>query len=344
MLELGVLLIGFLSAWAWNEIFLRFAKRLGALSQGLPHQRRWDSKRKPIIGGIAFFVIVLGLGAWQPNGVPLSRAFLAGGTIAFLTGLADDAFVSLPYMKLLGQVGAALATLILGGAKLEIGHPFLSLVLTLFWYVAVMNALNLMDNMDGVAGSLTLVLLTGSFLLLGKSDYSLLYAALIGAIAAFLLRNWYPSHLYMGDNGSHFLGYALAYLGIQLWHSPLLSPWVPWEKLLWLVGIFALLAADTFWVIISRLVEQRSPFSGGTDHLTHRLAQLGLSVPQIALSLAGCQGVIILFSFAGLRWGEWVWPALAIIGVCGISVGGVHIYLLRSLRAKPIERRAPSPP
>lgn len=323
----GVALLGFLSAWVWNEIFLRFARRLGALSQGIPNQRRWDSRKKPIIGGIAFFIFSLGIAAWRPADMQVSRALLAGGTIAFLTGLADDAFVSLPYIKLLGQLVAAGAAIVFGGPLLELPRmPVMSVLFTLFWYAAVMNALNMMDNMDGIAGSLSLLLLLNTLWLQPEGPHALLYVGLVGALVAFLLRNFHPSHLYMGDNGSQFLGFILAYWGTEMWNAPALIAYTSWAKVLLLVLIFALLAGDTFWVSLMRLREGRSPFHGGTDHLTHRLARIGISVRSIALLLALTQGMlsILLFFITTYHLSEWV--IIAGIVVIGLGIGAIHTY------------------
>lgn len=327
---IAVFLFSFLSAWAWNEVFLRFARRLGALSQGIPNQRRWDSRRKPIIGGIAFFVVALGIGAWKPAELQLSRALLAGAAIAFLTGLADDAYVSVPYVKLLGQLSAAGAAIILGSPLLTISPvPALSVLFTLFWYVAVMNALNMMDNMDGIAGSLTLIFLLSSFWLLPQSPHLLLYLGLAGAVGAFLLRNFYPSHLYMGDNGSQFLGFVLAYWGTELWHAPVAHTADSWAKVLMLVSLYSLLAGDTFWVSVIRMMTNRSPFSGGTDHLTHRLAQLGLSPRSIPALLVVVQGLLVLATVLLLRSPLAEWGFIGIIGLVGVAIGAIHLrYLL----------------
>ncbi|MCX7764990.1 MAG: undecaprenyl/decaprenyl-phosphate alpha-N-acetylglucosaminyl 1-phosphate transferase [Bacteroidia bacterium] len=327
---IAVVLFSFLSAWAWNEVFLRFARRLGALNQGIPNQRRWDSRKKPIIGGIAFFVVALGIGAWKPADLQLSRALLAGAAIAFLTGLADDAYVSVPYVKLLGQLSAAGASIIFGGPLLTISPmPALSVLFTLFWYVAVMNALNMMDNMDGIAGSLTLIFLLSSFWLLPQSPHLLLYLGLAGAVGAFLLRNFYPSHLYMGDNGSQFLGFVLAYWGTELWHAPIAHTADNWVKVLMLVSLYSLLAGDTFWVSIMRLIVRRNPFSGGTDHLTHRLAQFGLSPRYIVVLLAAVQGLLVLGTGLLLRSQPAEWGFVGVIGLVGIAIGAVHLsYLL----------------
>jgi UDP-N-acetylmuramyl pentapeptide phosphotransferase/UDP-N-acetylglucosamine-1-phosphate transferase len=83
---IGTLGVVFAFCWAWNELFLRFAFRLGALSQGIPHQRRWESKRKPIIGGISFFVALLGVGALYSGEAVLPIALLSGAVVAFFHG------------------------------------------------------------------------------------------------------------------------------------------------------------------------------------------------------------------------------------------------------------------
>lgn len=322
----GVVLASFLSAWVWNEIFLRFARRLGALSQGIPNQRRWDSSRKPIIGGIAFFITALGIAAWRPADLEVSHAFLAGAAIAFLTGLADDAFVSLPYLKLVGQLSTAAVTLLLGGPMLVIPDmPILSIAFTLFWYAAVMNAFNMMDNMDGIAGSVGLVLLLSSVIFLPESTHFLLYVGLVGAVWAFLLRNWYPSFIYMGDNGTQFLGFVLAFWGTEWWQAPLTFGLSAWEKILVLVMIFALLAGDTFWVSVARLREGRSPFHGGTDHLTHRLARMGLPPRRIGLILGLAQAVLAFTAYLAITLSEATeWIALTLIGITGIAIGFIH--------------------
>ncbi|MCX7606380.1 MAG: undecaprenyl/decaprenyl-phosphate alpha-N-acetylglucosaminyl 1-phosphate transferase [Bacteroidia bacterium] len=317
-----------LSVWVWNEIFLRFARRLGALSQGIPNQRRWDSRRKPIIGGIGFFVVALGLAAWRPADLPVSHALLAGAVVAFLTGLADDAFVSVPHIKLLGQLAAATVALALEAPRLELGNPIASFSLTLFWYVAVMNAFNMMDNMDGISGSLAFSMLIGTPWLLPQSPHVFLYVGLAGAILAFLYRNWHPSHLYMGDNGSQFLGFVLAYWGTEVWEARFVLS--PWANLFGLISLFALLAGDTFWVILSRLVRGVSPFNGGTDHLTHRLAQRGWPVRWISLSILGGQATLTLLSIFSGGHEQYEWLQILVIAAVGGGIGFVHLRHMRS--------------
>jgi UDP-GlcNAc:undecaprenyl-phosphate/decaprenyl-phosphate GlcNAc-1-phosphate transferase len=321
---IGTLGVVFAFCWAWNELFLRFAFRLGALSQGIPHQRRWESKRKPIIGGISFFVALLGVGALHGGEATLPPALLGGAVIAFFTGLADDAYVMLPQVKFFGQLAAAMATMVLGGPQLDAGHPVLTGGLTIFWYVAVMNAFNLMDNMDGAAGSIALPLLIGGSWLLGGQE-ALVYMGLAAAVAAFLLRNWHPSAFYMGDNGSQLLGFILGYLGLSIVEK---YPVPFWTGLVALVAMYSLLAGDTFWVIISRLLRSQSPFVGGTDHLTHLLAQKGLSPKGVALLLMLTQmGLTAMEAYLWRYESSMVQLVVSLIGisVIGAAIGIIHL-------------------
>jgi hypothetical protein len=165
----------------------------------------------------------------------------------------------LPYIKLFGQVAAAVSTILLGGPKWEVGHPFLSVGLTIFWYVAVMNAFNMMDNMDGAAGSIALPLLVGGSWLLG-GESGIVYGALAAAVAAFLLRNWHPSAFYMGDNGSQLMGFVLGYMGLSILGK---YPQPFWVGLVSLVALYSLLAGDTF-------LGYCEPASSGTESADRR--------------------------------------------------------------------------
>lgn len=320
----GVVLVSLLFCWVWNEIFFRLAHRLGALSQGIPNQRRWDSSRKPIIGGIAFFIVMLGIGAWQPNGYTLPIAFLAGGTLAFLVGLADDAYVTSPSSKFFGQLAAGGLTILLGGPQIDLGNPSLSAAFTLFWFTAVMNAFNMMDNMDGISGSVALPLLLWGYWMVGPGE-GVIYLALAGALIAFLVRNWPPAAFYMGDNGSQFLGYVLAYLGLDIAQRSLAPSWL---TILALVQVYSLLAGDTFWVIMMRLLKRKSPFIGGTDHLSHRLARWGLAPTSIALSFLALQSLLCWIShvlWQSLDEAKGVWLGLLLIVLIGIGIGAIHV-------------------
>ncbi len=337
MTLIEIVLAALLFCWVWNEIFFRLTHRLGALSQGIPNQKRWDSSRKPIIGGIGFFIVMLGVGAWQPNGYTIPLAFLAGGNLSFLVGLADDAYVMLPYSKFLGQLAAGGLTILLGGPQIDLGHPSLSAGFTLFWFTAVMNALNMMDNMDGVAASVVLPLLLWGYFLVGPTAGAV-YIALAAALIAFLIRNWPPAAFYMGDNGSQFLGYVLAYLGLDIarHHASL-----PWLAILALVQVYSLLAGDTFWVIAARLARGKSPFVGGTDHLSHRLARLGIPPSLVALSFLITQGLLCLVSYPvwqDLDDPKQVWLMLLIIALMGSVIGLVHIRELVQVSSLPKAR------
>ena len=154
------------------------------------------------------------------------------------------------------------------------------------WIVGIVNALNLMDNMDGLAAGVAAVA-SGSFLLLailnGQILVASLGAALLGACLGFLFYNFQPAVTFMGDTGSMLLGFALAVLGIKLTFPtlPLAQSWmVP-------ILVLGLPIFDTTLVLISRQRRGRPWWQGGTDHVSHRLARLGLSHRRVVVALYG---------------------------------------------------------
>ena len=260
-------------AAALTPFAARLATSLGQVSP--PRLDRWGSRPTPMLGGLA-----IGLAILVPAAIlsPEKRPFavLAVGIVASLAlGLVDDIRGLRPTSKLVGQIiiGTGLA---LAGVRVEaIEIAPLAFLATLAWVVVIMNAVNLMDNMDGLAagvvgiGSLVLVLMSP------EGGWSaVLAAATTGACLGFLLHNFAPARVYMGDAGSMALGFTLAALTLVLSNqaasnvglavfTPLLALGLP---------IF-----DTALVTIVRRLEGRPVSQGGRDHTSHRLAALGLS-------------------------------------------------------------------
>jgi hypothetical protein len=165
-----------------------------------------------------------------------------------------------------------------------VGVVPLDWLITLVWIVGITNAVNLMDNMDGLAAGTTLVAASFFFLLAaleGQGLVASLAAALMGAAAGFLFYNLAPAVIIMGDSGALTLGFALAVIGIKLRfvNHPLGSTWMA------PIIVLGVLIFDTTLVSVSRLRRGRSPFEGGSDHTSHRLVQLGLSGPRAVLTL-----------------------------------------------------------
>src|SRR5712692_5408967 len=168
-----------------------------------PRQDRWHQESTPMLGGVAIYVaFVIGFLVFAPR-LPGAYAVLAAATFLFFTGLVDDVVHIKPYTKLVVQLIAA-ATAVYFGLHLPwVDYQWINDVLTIFWLVGITNAINLLDNMDGLAGGISLIssLFLGiTFLLNGQTSAAILPALLGGAVLGFLIFNFKPASIFMGDS------------------------------------------------------------------------------------------------------------------------------------------------
>ncbi|BAU05492.1 MULTISPECIES: MraY family glycosyltransferase [Fischerella] len=289
----------FLLAWVvtWRLIpeVRKFALRVGWADQ--PNARRLNREPLPNAGGLAIYAGVLAalilaslLRPIELQGVLAQvLTILLGGSILVLVGFIDDQFGLPPSVRLLVQILTAL--LLVGNGisiKVTFGTPLDSLLstsLTVFWVVAITNAINLMDGMDGLAGGVSFI--TAMSLLAVSAQFpnwaaaTLVLAALAGAALGFLRHNFHPSHIIMGDAGAYFFGYVLAATAIvgELQATTIFSLVPP-------VLFLLLPVLDTTQVFVRRLMAGKNPLSTpGKDHLHHRLLAWGLSQRHAALTL-----------------------------------------------------------
>jgi UDP-GlcNAc:undecaprenyl-phosphate GlcNAc-1-phosphate transferase len=285
---------GLVLSVAINFILLRFLKTLGSKNEASEVLVRWSEQSKPAIGGISFFIVFLvslavGLLLSLPEDSEVARimGISLAATMAFVMGLADDAFNTRPLLKFVVQVACGLV-LWFSGIQIEItGWVILDLSITLFWVVGLMNSINMLDNMDGITTVVSIFIVLFFLLVVvglsGQGIMLYLFSGLLAALTGFLLFNWHPSKMYMGDSGSQLLGVLLAAGGIMFaWNLPFDGE-VTSLGLLMPVLLFLLPISDTLTVSINRITHGRSPFVGGRDHTTHHLSYLGLSEPQVAI-------------------------------------------------------------
>ena len=228
-----------------------------------------------------FFQKFLGEGLRDaPTVGPKLAGILLGSLIAFLTGLTDDIFGSrFPFWgKALGQFTAALCVVLGGVSTSFLPYPILNAILTIFWLVGITNAFNLMDNMDGLASGVALiassVLLVNS-LTAGENLIAALTLAYIGVLVGFLYFNFNPATIFLGDCGSHFVGFVLA--SILLLDRYVTSASSSYFPVLMPVLLLAVPIIDTTTVVIIRLREGRPIHVGDTRHLSHTLVARGFS-------------------------------------------------------------------
>lgn len=286
-----------------NYILLRFAQTLGIRNRD-EKQVRWNPKEKPSLGGISFYVVFLFSfiftlqmpGQSQGFNLPII-GILVAATLAFLMGLADDAFNTQPLLKFLTQVFCALILIFSGHSISVFENAFVNYLLTVLWVVGIMNSINMLDNMDGITTLVSILIcffmVAVNVSLLNTNSYStVLNLGVLGALCGFLVYNFHPSKMFMGDTGSQFLGLFLAVMGINnCWNYSNPTPLAAFPFLnLVIVGlVFLLPLTDTITVVINRLRAGHSPFVGGKDHTTHHLFFKGLTEKRIA----------ILFFFSG---------------------------------------------
>lgn len=273
------------------------ALKLGILDQ--PSSRKIHSDPVPLMGGAAIYVaFIAALALWAERSyVNEVVGIFVGATLVSIVGALDDSRGLGSYLKLLFQFAAALI-LILSGVQVRLFDGFLDIVLTLFWVVGITNAFNLLDNMDGLSSGIATIAAAYFTLLAAMSDQYLvgtLAAALFGACIGFLVYNWNPAQVFMGDTGSLFLGFLLAAVGIKL-RFPANSASITWMIP---ILVLALPVFDTTLVFFSRLRRGKNPLTtAGKDHLSHRLARRTGSQREAVLLcylIAGGTGLASIF-------------------------------------------------
>lgn len=316
-----------------TPLVIKFAIKFGAVDK--PNQRKVHSEIMPRLGGLAIFIGVIvgyfvgGLYNEKITGITV------GAIIIIITGVLDDKYELSAKYKLLGQLLAAAAVV---GSGLTIDHltiPFLGTYdvgmwtypITVFWIVAITNAINLIDGLDGLsAGISAIVIATIAFMagVAGKPLILMLSLILLGSTLGFLYHNFHPAKIFMGDTGALFLGYSISILSLLgLYKSvTLFSFVVP-------IIILGVPVFDTTFAIIRRVVNKKPISAPDKSHLHHRLLALGLSHRKTVLCIYGF-GIVfsisaILFSTATL----WVsifiiFGLLLILELLAETIGLVH--------------------
>ncbi len=304
------------------------ALRFGVVDQ--PAARKIHANPVPLLGGaaiyIAFILVLFLLG--DRRYIHEVVGIFIGATLVSLMGVVDDRWGLSSYFKLGGQLVAA-CILIYSGVQINIFGGWIDILVTIAWVVGITNAMNLLDNMDGLSGGIAMIAAVFFTLLAALSNQYMvgaLAAALAGACAGFLVYNWNPAHIFMGDTGSLFLGFLLAAVGIKL-RFPSNSDTITW---LIPVLVLALPVFDTTLVSISRLRRGKNPLTTpGKDHISHRLAFLTGSRREAVLLcylIAGAVGVSSIFIIRA------TWVEATVIGVAVLLAAAYGIWWLEFRR------------
>lgn len=274
------LLAGFVLALVLVPLCRVVARRTGMVAH--PRNDRWHRQVVPLLGGVAIAMATL-IGALVTGVASETVVPLTAAMAIFVMGLVDDVLALKPVTKLIGQIAMAAAMVYFGYRLSWLESRLLDSVLTMVWLIGLTNAFNLLDNMDGLCAGTALVvavmlivgLLTGVSKDVAGPEIAFL-SILAGAVAGFLVYNFPPASIFMGDSGSLMLGFSLATLtlsheGVRGSRSDVVSV-IAGPVFVLLIPIF-----DTTLVTVLRLLAGRSPALGGRDHSSHRLVALGLS-------------------------------------------------------------------
>ncbi len=267
-----------------------------------PDERKVHKTVIPTLGGLGIFAgFILATLLGVPVGSPELQYFVAASVVIFFLGIKDDILVLSPAKKFIGQLVAAGIVIKFGGVQLTHMHGFLgmgpiphtaSIVFTLFTVVVITNSFNLIDGVDGLAGSLGLLtaLVFGSyFLYVGQMMYAVMAFSLAGSLIGFLIYNFSPAKIFMGDTGSLLIGLLNSIMVIKFINvagAP--GAKLPFEAAP-AVGFAILIVPlfDTLRVFSLRILDRRSPFSPDRTHVHHFLLDLGFNHRMVTFLCVG---------------------------------------------------------
>lgn len=294
--SLGLLLLGtgsFVAVALLVPVVRKVAVSYGVTDN--PAANKLHAYPTPYLGGVAIAVTAIGASAFIPGWGGDAAVILLGAVLVGTVGLVDDMGPLPPKWRLAAEtLAASLAAS--AGARVDLFGGGLDWVITIIWLVVITNSFNLLDNMDGAAGviaSTTAVCLAVAAGYQGQWLVGGLAALTAGSCLGFLLYNWYPARIFMGDSGSLFLGYLLAVIALKLRF--------PVDHLASGAAVVLVTGPalfDTTLVVLSRTLAGRPIYLGGTDHTSHRLLRLGLRIPEVALLLASAAGLLGVLGIA----------------------------------------------
>lgn len=319
-----------------------FATTFGLVAH--PRADRWHQRPVALFGGVGIFWAFLSgaLFFYSLTGAPprplVALAFYLGATLLFGLGLVDDVKRLKPSTKLAGQIVAVSAPIVAGIVFHATPWAAANIILTFCWFIVIINAINILDNMDGLASGVVIIA-AATFIVLrivlegiaNIHDPAFPIAVIfLAAVLGFWFFNRHPASIFMGDAGSLFLGYVLAALimpspfnGLLGTSSVLLSLLIP--AMIVAVPIF-----DTILVTINRLWHGRAVSEGGRDHSSHRLVGLGLSEGRAVHLLYGFAALGGIVAVLLARWPASTAGFLALYAVAlvlmGIYLGRVKVY------------------
>ncbi len=332
MITILLLLIAasFILSMVGTAVMAHLSRRMGLVDH--PGERKIHHAPTPKGGGVAFFVAIwlpiwLGVAAcwgmnrtgWTPpvwpevtgyisgvmNVTPRLGIIFLGSLVIWGLGLVDDIRHLSPWTRLAAEALVALGLVYFGiSASLFIDSQIVKTIITVLWVVGMVNAFNLLDNMDGLTagvGAIIAFFFCIVALQIGHLFIAAFLCCVIGGLGGFLIYNFPPASIFFGDSGATLLGYLLAVLTLEsTFYEHGAQPTQKYFPIVMPLLMFAMPLFDTLSVVWIRLRAGRSPFQGDTNHFSHRLVGLGMSRRQAVLTIylvtaTVCMGATILY-------------------------------------------------
>jgi UDP-GlcNAc:undecaprenyl-phosphate/decaprenyl-phosphate GlcNAc-1-phosphate transferase len=326
----------------------RLALVLGAVDK--PSKRKIHKKAVPRFGGLPIFIsfvaaIAVGLYFSRKFGINLSGkeinamvGIIYGALAITILGLIDDIQELPAPVKLLGQIAAACIAIFFGTKILFISTPFAKLIIlgawvvpvTILWMVAMSNAMNLIDGLDGLASGITVIAGSALFAVaikMGQMDSAFILCALVGAAIGFLRYNFFPASIFLGDSGSLFFGFMLAAASIVgvLKSTLVIALIIP-------VAVLAVPIFDTASVIIRRAIAGKPIFEADKRHLHHRLLKAGFNQREVVIIIYVACVILSLAALAASAFDNYqALIVLTIIVVLGVVALDFAKELLKNI-------------
>src|SRR5689334_9575898 len=267
-----------------------FARRFGFVA--VPKTDRWHKQPTAMLGGVAIWLSVVIVSLTFLLHITYGKEIFLASSFLFLVGLIDDLIHVKPYQKLIGQILGAAYVVYYGLSLPWTGSKIINMAFAIFWLIGITNAINLLDNMDGLASGIAIIaaaFLALSFFNTGQYAEASILIIFAGGLVGFLVYNSNPASIFMGDCGSMFVGFFLAssaLINVSGGRSRSFLPVLAVPILVLFIPIF-----DTTFVTVLRKRSGRAASQGGRDHTSHRLVALGMSERN---------AVLMLYGFAGL--------------------------------------------
>ena len=283
-----IIFVTFMFVTLFMPVVKIIAKHIGAID--MPNARKVHKKAIPRLGGLGiYFGFLLGFVLFGHQSVQMN-SILIGSFIIVITGIIDDIKPIPAKYKLIGQIIGASVIPVVGGIALRdvsafgiyINFGFLSYLVTIIFIVAIINCINLIDGLDGLAGGLAAIYfaMIGVIAILFNNSSGLdtiLTFVMLGCTLGFLVHNFYPATIVMGDSGSMFLGYIIAVIALLGYKN------VTFTSLIVPIFMLAIPIMDTLFAIIRRTLKHESIVKPDKSHLHHQLLKLNLSVKKTVL-------------------------------------------------------------